>query len=103
PVLWGDETTVRERLAASFTRIETKLIPIYFDLPTNPAGVIAFFRKYFGPTQVAFSRLDEPGQAALAADLESLWSAANIAPEPTSHTLIRNEYLQVTATRETAT
>ncbi|MEO6801667.1 MAG: class I SAM-dependent methyltransferase, partial [Granulicella sp.] len=42
PVLWGDETTVRERLAASFTRIETKLIPIYFDLPTNPAGVIAF-------------------------------------------------------------
>jgi 2-polyprenyl-3-methyl-5-hydroxy-6-metoxy-1,4-benzoquinol methylase len=99
PVLWGDDTTVRERLAASFTQIETKLISIDFDLPTNPAGAVAFFRKYFGPTQVAFSRLDEPGQTALATDLETLWSTANIAPDPANHTLIRNEYLQVTATR----
>jgi SAM-dependent methyltransferase len=99
PVLWGDDTTVRERLASSFTHIETRLIPVDFDLPTSPAGAVAFFRKYFGPTQVAFSRLDEPGQAALATDLESLWAAANIAPDPANHTLIRNEYLQVTATR----
>jgi SAM-dependent methyltransferase len=99
PVLWGDEATVRERLAPAFTRIQTELIPIDFDLPTNPAGAVAFFRRYFGPTQVAFSRLDEPGQAAFAADLESLWAGANVAPDPTSRTLIQNQYLQVTATR----
>ena len=99
PVLWGDEATVRERLAPAFTRIQTELIPIDFDLPTNPAGAVAFFRRYFGPTQVAFSRLDEPGQAAFAADLESLWSGANAAPDPTSRTLVHNQYLQVTATR----
>jgi len=99
PVLWGDEATVRERLAHRFTGIRTQLIPVEFDLPTNPAGAVAFFRTYFGPTQVAFSRLDQPGQAAFAADLESLWAGANIAPDPTSRTLIRNQYLQVTATR----
>ena len=99
PVLWGDAATVRERLDRDFTHIQTELIPVDFDLPTSPAGAVAFFRKYFGPTHVAFSRLDEAGQAALAADLESLWSGANVAQDPTSHTLIHNEYLQVTATR----
>jgi len=99
PVLWGDEATVRERLAGGFENIQTELIPIDFDLPVNPAGAVAFFRKYFGPTQMAFSRLDEAGQAAFAADLESLWSGANVAPDPESRTLVRNEYLQVTGTR----
>ncbi len=99
PVLWGDEATVRDRLAPAFSNIETELIPIDFDLPTNPAGAVAFFRKYFGPTQVAFSRLDDSGQAAFAADLESLWSTANVARDPSNQTLIRNQYLQVTAIR----
>jgi 2-polyprenyl-3-methyl-5-hydroxy-6-metoxy-1,4-benzoquinol methylase len=99
PSLWGDEVTVRERLAPFFSTIKTELIPIDFDLPTSPAGAVTFFRTYFGPTQVAFSRLDESGQAALAADLEALWSSANVSPNPASHTLVRNEYLQVTAIR----
>jgi 2-polyprenyl-3-methyl-5-hydroxy-6-metoxy-1,4-benzoquinol methylase len=100
PVLWGEENTVRERLASNFTHIQTELIPLDFNLPTNPAGAVAFFRKNFGPTVVAFSRLDEPGQAALAADLESHWAGANIAPDPANQTLIRNEYLQITAIRK---
>src|ERR1019366_9069332 len=99
PILWGDDTTVRQRLAAGFTDMRTELIPVDFDLPTSPAGAVAFFRAYFGPTQVAFNRLDPAGQAAFAADLESLWSNANVAPDPDSHTFIHNEYLQVTATR----
>jgi SAM-dependent methyltransferase len=99
PVLWGDDTTVRSRLTPAFKDIRTTLIPILFDLPFGPAETVAFFRQYFGPTTVAFSRRDAPGQAAFAANLEALWSAANTAPDPTSQTLVRNEYLQVTATR----
>lgn len=99
PVLWGDEKTVRERLEPRFKDIHTELVPIEFDLPMNPAGAVAFFRQYFGPTKVAFSRLDEAGQAAFAADLEALWASANTADDPDNHTLIRNEYLRVTATR----
>ena len=99
PVLWGDDTTVRARLAPYFTGIETTLIPIDFDMPTDAAGAVAFFRQYFGPTKMAFSRLDEAGQTALAADLETLWSGANVAPDPTAQTLVRNQYLEVKATR----
>ena len=99
PVLWGDEATVRARLAGGFAEIETELVPIDFDLPVNPAGAVSFFRKYFGPTQMAFSRLDEAGQAALASDLEALWTGANVADDPADHTLVRNEFLKVTAVR----
>jgi SAM-dependent methyltransferase len=99
PVLWGDEATVRARLAGSFEDIQTEIIPIDFDMPVNPAGAVMFFRKYFGPTQMAFQRLDQPGQAAFAADLEALWAKENVSPEPESRTLVRNEYLQILATR----
>ncbi len=99
PVLWGEEDTVRRRLDANFEHIEAELIPLDFNLPVNPAGAVAFFRTYFGPTQVAFSRLDASGQAALSADLEALWTSANIAKDPTAHTLVPNQYLQLTATR----
>lgn len=102
PVLWGDETVVRERLHPYFRDIKTELVGIVFDMPVAPAGAVDFFRKYFGPTRVAFSRLDEAGQVAFAADLESLWATANIAPDPASHTLIHNEYLQVTAIRNSS-
>ena len=98
-VLWGDDATVRARLAPFFTAIETQLIPFDFDMPFDPAGAVNFFRQYFGPTQVAFGRLDEPGQSALHADLLDLWSTANTASDPVIHTLVPNEYLQVTAVR----
>ena len=100
PVLWGDEETVIARLEPYFVEIETQLVPIVFDMPVSPAGAVAFFRMYFGPTQMAFNRLDESGQAAMAADLEALWSGANVAPDPRDHTLIHNQYLQVTARRD---
>lgn len=99
PVRWGVPEVVRERLASRFTQVETTRIPLQFDLPASPAGVVAFFRQYFGPTQTAFSRLDVAGQEALSRDLEQLWSEANIAENKAEHTLIRNEYLEVRALR----
>ncbi len=100
PVLWGDDATVRERLGSFFADIRTELIPIEFDMPTDAAGSVAFFRRYFGPTQMAFSRLDPQGQQAFAADLEALWAGANTSPNPAEHTLIQNQYLEVTARRK---
>jgi SAM-dependent methyltransferase len=99
PVLWGDEATVRERLGFSFQDIRTELIPVDFDMPVNPAGAVAFFRKYFGPTQMAFGRLDEAGQAKFAVALEELWAGANVAEDQSEHTLVRNEYLEVVGRR----
>jgi len=99
PVLWGDEATVRERLEPHFEEIKTELVPVDFDMPVNPAGAVAFFRKYFGPTQMAFNRLDEAGQAAMEAELVALWTDANVAETPETRTLVRNEYLKVTGRR----
>jgi SAM-dependent methyltransferase len=99
PLLWGDEAIATGRLAPHFDRIRTEIIPVDFDLATSPAGAVAFFRKYFGPTQMAFNRLDEAGQSARASALESLWNSANLAEDSANRTLIKNEYLQGTATR----
>ena len=100
PVHWGHAKIVRDRLASSFEHVELENIVIEFDIPAGPAQAVSFFRTYFGPTQAAFDSLDEPGKAALAADLVALWSSANMAPDPESHTVIQNEYLQVIARRK---
>ncbi len=99
PVLWGDDAVVRQRLASNFEKIETQPIIVESDMPFPPSGAVGFFRQYFGPTQVAFSRLDAAGQAALAADLEALWTSVNVSPDPANRTLFKNEYLQVIAAR----
>lgn len=99
PVLWGDPDTVRDRLNAGFAGIQTELVPIDFNLPMPPTGAVDLFRTYFGPTKMAFARLDEGGQAALASDLLELWSSANVADDAAVQTLIRNQYLHVLATR----
>ncbi len=100
PVHWGHAMIVRGRLAAGFENVELENIAVEFDIPASPAGAVAFFRTFFGPTQAAFACLDEAGRAALAADLEALWADANRAPDPASRTLIENEYLQVVARRK---
>jgi len=97
PVLWGDEATVRQRLspgASSFRLIRQK---IWFHYPFSPGETVGFFRQYFGPTHVAFSRLDQAGQADLAARLESLWNEHNSATDGT--TRVEAEYLDVRAIR----
>ena len=99
PVLWGDEATVRERLAKGFKDVKTEVIPIDFDLPFDAAGTVEFFRTWFGPTKMAFGRLDEAGQRAFAAESTELWASHNIAPDPAKQTLVKNEFLKVTAVR----
>ncbi len=98
PVLWGDESIVRERLGSGCSNITVTPRTIEFDYPFPPAGVVEFFRQYFGPTQTAFSRLDGEGQAALSAELERLWHENNRAAG--SQTLVSAEYLEVVAVRD---
>jgi len=100
PVMWGDEATVVERLEPHFEEISMELIPVDFDLPMSPAGAVAYFRKYFGPTQMAFARLDERGQGEFQQAMEELFAGANVAPEPESHVLIHNQFLRVTARKK---
>jgi len=100
PVLWGDEQTVRQRFSRTTSTLNLVRQKAQFKYPFMPKEVVEFFRRYFGPTQTAFLRLDEAGQTALAAQLESLWTEYNSASDGT--TSVEAEYLEVRAIRAEA-
>jgi SAM-dependent methyltransferase len=94
PVLWGKEEVVRERFGEGVDLKMEKRV-VMFELDLSPEGAVDFFREYFGPTKVAFSRLDAAGQARMREDLVALWTEHNLGtPE---HVKIRSEYLEVRA------
>jgi len=97
PVLWGDENVVRQRLADGAKSVTCTRQNARFAYPFTPRETVDFFRRYFGPTQMAFSRLDPAGQAAMAAQMESLWMEHNTANDGT--TVVDAEYLEVHASR----
>jgi ubiquinone/menaquinone biosynthesis C-methylase UbiE len=97
PLMWGDEATVRQRLGPGTKQITCARQYANFSYPFPPKGVVEFFRQYFGPTQMAFSRLDESGQTALAEQLEALYHEHNVATN--GGTEVQGEYLEVRAIR----
>ncbi len=97
PVLWGDEESVKTRLADGISSLTMVRTPIQFIFPFRPEEVVDFFREYFGPTKMAFAALDSDGQAALKKDLVDLWVEHNHATDGTSD--VGSEYLEVTAIR----
>jgi SAM-dependent methyltransferase len=97
PSMWGDEAVVRQRFGSGAKHIKCARVMCNFRYPFPPADVVKLFRDYFGPTQVAFSKLDAKGQSAMAADLERLWNENNQATDRT--TLIPGEYLEVHVVR----
>ncbi|MFL6417634.1 MAG: class I SAM-dependent methyltransferase [Bryobacteraceae bacterium] len=97
PVLWGDETTVRQRFGQSVSTLKMQRRPFTMSFPFPPRETVQLFREYFGPTRVAYSRLDEVAKAAYTQDLEKLWEERNQARDGT--TFVPNEYLEVVATK----
>lgn len=98
PVLWGDESVVRERFGVGVSDLRLTRVSYRFDYPFTPAEVVEFFRKYYGPTTRAFATLGEADRAALRADLVDLWASHNQASEP-ARTIVDSEYLEVVGVR----
>jgi len=97
PLLWGDETIVRERLGSGVSQLNLFRRFYTFNYPFPPSEVVDVFRAYYGPANLAFASLDHAGQHALHRELESLWSAHNRAKGGV--TIVDAEYLDVVATR----
>jgi len=97
PVLWGDEKVVQQRFANGTKSVTSTRQLARFVYPFGPAETVEFFRRYFGPTQMSFSRLDAAGQAALAAELAQLWAEHNQSSD--GNTVVDAEYLDVRAVR----
>jgi len=97
PTLWGNENVVRQRFASGVSKLSVTRQRAVIDYPFSPKEVVEFFRRYFGPTQATFSRLDKQGQSELAGRLETLWAEHNTATD--GRTRIEAEYLDVRAVR----
>lgn len=97
PVLWGDEPIVRERLGHGLSQLSVTRRQYLFSYPFPPSEVVEFFRQYYGPTNRAFSSLDDEGQMRLRQELERLWTTHNRAGADC--TTVFSEYLEVIGTR----
>ncbi len=97
PVLWGDETTVRERLGQGLSGLHLVRRHYTFSYPFPPSEVVELFRLYYGPINQAFASLDGTGQEQLRQELEVLWSSHNRAGMDC--TTVQAEYLEVIGVR----
>lgn len=99
PVLWGDEETVKQRLANEFTDIKlTRKIYPQWHYPFDAKELVHLFRTYFGPVKRAFDIANEQQQKALKHDLETIYRNNS---EVNNHilTITGGEVLEVIATR----
>jgi ubiquinone/menaquinone biosynthesis C-methylase UbiE len=99
PMLWGVESEVTERFVAAGVPAEniSFLRDTYrFHFPGTPAGFLAAFRDYYGPTMNAFEAAEANGRKAdLQHDLEALFEEKNESSEP-GVTSIPATFLRVT-------
>jgi SAM-dependent methyltransferase len=98
PLLWGDETAVRERFSHAVADLRLTRVHYRFDYAFPAQGVVDFFRENYGPANRAFAALDQAEQSSLQSALVDLWSGGNQSGDP-RRTIVDAEYLQVLATR----
>ena len=98
PALWGDETTVRDRLREGISDLKLARRFHPFDYPFPPEQVVEFFKTNYGPMSRAFASLDSEEQEKLRSELIALWSEHNQAAG--GATKVDAEYLEVIATRD---
>ena len=96
PILWGTEDRLRELFGDRIAELRVERQQHIFRA-LSPDDWLRFMRTYFGPTKVAFERVGEEGEAALAGDLLELAGRFNTAGERAMR--VPGEYLQVVATR----
>ncbi|HTL62012.1 MAG TPA: class I SAM-dependent methyltransferase [Nitrospira sp.] len=97
PVLWGEETTVRERLGSGLSDLRLTRRAYPFRYPFPPAEVVQHFRLYYGPIHQAFAALGGRESEELRYALEALWTRHNRAGQ--GGTMVSAEYLEVIGVR----
>jgi ubiquinone/menaquinone biosynthesis C-methylase UbiE len=96
PALWGMEDHLRQLFGDGVSELRAERRETTMRYPSAEFQ-LEYFRKWFGPTQMAFARLDEAGQEALAADLIAVSQRHNMAGDAAM--VAPAAYLEVVATR----
>ncbi len=96
PVMWGTEDHLRELFGDGISelRAERRSMKMRF---LSIDHFLEFFRTYFGPTKMAYERLDEAGREAFEADMRELLAQRNEAGDRAL--VMTADYLEVVATR----
>lgn len=97
PLLWGDESVIRERFDESLWRVASTRRTLTFRYPHTPAGTAELFRTAYGPTVRTFEALAEERRDALAADLAAHWARHQRPGAQTTE--VDSEYLEIIAIR----
>jgi SAM-dependent methyltransferase len=77
PMRWGDESHLRDLFGEQIEDVRSRERTCTWRFPT-PEGFVAFFQRYYGPTNRAFARLGEGEGARLFADLVALARDADV-------------------------
>jgi SAM-dependent methyltransferase len=96
PVLWGDDSHVRELFGDSIRDLKAERLKSRQAFRTAE-HYIEFFRSFFGPIKTAFEAVGPDGEAELTADLERVLESLSVGG--TRALMVEPEYLQVIATR----
>jgi SAM-dependent methyltransferase len=94
PLLWGDEAIVRTRFDGVGEQLRLVRRTARMRFPFDPAGIVDFFRRYYGPTQRAFGSLEATAREALRRDLLELQTRHNVSTRP-DETETPSDYLEI--------
>ena len=98
PVQWGVPDIVKERFGDKVENLTMipRIADMTFEYP--PAEVVEHFRKYFGPTVMAFKAIPPENHEAFRGDTEALWAKNNTATDGTTD--VKSEFLEVVAIKK---
>jgi SAM-dependent methyltransferase len=97
PLLWGDDSVIRERLDARYWDVSVAQRPLTFHFPYSPAGTADLFCTSYGPTVRLVESLDEEQRALFKRDLADHWSSRQRGSG--ENTVVDAEYVEIIATR----
>lgn len=96
PPVWGTEDWIQSHFGMQTRDISIKRKTFTF-YQRSPQAFVDFFRTYYGPTERAFSSLDEASQALLERDFLDLIDTCNEAGDGTMR--VPSEYLEIVMTK----
>ena len=96
PVLWGTEDRLRELFGDGVADLSVERREFTWRFP-SAVFMADYFRTWYGPTKMAFARLDESAAAAFEADLVDLFQRHNMAGDVAL--VAPATYVEVVATR----
>lgn len=96
---WGDAAAMRALLAPHFADVVTITMTFRWDIAFEPSEAAAFMLANAGPILLLYDNLPPDRQASFRADLSHHFAECNEAAAGSGRTIVRNEYLEVRATR----